>query len=95
MDREFIEKIAELARLELSEEEKETFSGQLTDILGYVDKLSQAHTDKELGKHLSHEESEGLKLRPDISRNHESIRDIKRIAPDFKDGYFRVTKVIE
>jgi aspartyl-tRNA(Asn)/glutamyl-tRNA(Gln) amidotransferase subunit C len=38
------EHIAKLARLELSEAEKGLFARQLSDILGYVDKLSEVDT---------------------------------------------------
>ena len=40
-----VEHIAKLARLELSEEEKAVFARQLSDILGYVDKLTKANTE--------------------------------------------------
>nr|ALS89609.1 gatC: aspartyl/glutamyl-tRNA(Asn/Gln) amidotransferase, C [uncultured bacterium] len=39
-----VRRIAELARLELSAEEVELFSKQLTDILAYADALQQADT---------------------------------------------------
>ena len=42
LERKDIEHIAELAHLGLSEEEKETFRGQLSSILEYVGKLSTA-----------------------------------------------------
>ena len=40
-----IQNIAKLARVELSEEEQEKLSEQLTDILEYVEKLQQVNTD--------------------------------------------------
>jgi aspartyl-tRNA(Asn)/glutamyl-tRNA(Gln) amidotransferase subunit C len=39
-----VEKIARLARLELSEEEKTLFVTQLSSILGFVDKLNEVDT---------------------------------------------------
>ncbi len=39
-----IKKIAELARLELTDKELETYGGQLEDILGYVDQLKEVDT---------------------------------------------------
>ena len=39
-----VEHIATLARLKLSEAEKEKYSGQLSGILGYMDKLSAVDT---------------------------------------------------
>jgi aspartyl-tRNA(Asn)/glutamyl-tRNA(Gln) amidotransferase subunit C len=45
ISREEVEKVALLARLLLSEEELDTMTGQLGEILGYVDLLAQAETD--------------------------------------------------
>jgi aspartyl-tRNA(Asn)/glutamyl-tRNA(Gln) amidotransferase subunit C len=39
-----VEKVAKLARLEITEAEKETFAKQLGQILTYVDKLKQYDT---------------------------------------------------
>ena len=40
-----VKKIAGLARIEISPEEAEKFSGELSDVLGYVDQLSEADTE--------------------------------------------------
>jgi len=39
-----VEHVAKLARLELRQEEKETFTGQLNAILKYMDKLNELDT---------------------------------------------------
>ena len=39
-----VEHVAKLARLELSEEEKEKFSKQLGDILTYVEQMNKVDT---------------------------------------------------
>ena len=44
--REEIEHIAELSRLDLSEDEKEKFGGQLDSILQYVSQLDEVDTTK-------------------------------------------------
>ncbi|MFA5318516.1 MAG: Asp-tRNA(Asn)/Glu-tRNA(Gln) amidotransferase subunit GatC [Patescibacteria group bacterium] len=41
LDKKEIKKIAELARLELTDKELETYGSQLSDILGYVDQLQE------------------------------------------------------
>ena len=41
-----VEKIAELARLELGEEEKEKFAEDLSSVLGYVQKLYGVNIEK-------------------------------------------------
>ena len=41
-----VEHIAELARIELTKEEKEKFSDELSDVLGYVEQLQEVDTKK-------------------------------------------------
>jgi aspartyl-tRNA(Asn)/glutamyl-tRNA(Gln) amidotransferase subunit C len=40
-----VEKVALLARLQLTDAELETITGQLADIVGYVDLLGEVNTD--------------------------------------------------
>ena len=43
--RQEVQRIAQLARLELTESEKDAFGKQLNQVLGYVQKLKTFHTD--------------------------------------------------
>jgi len=45
IDRQTVEHIAELAKLELTEDEIELFAGQLSAILEYVERLQTVDTD--------------------------------------------------
>lgn len=45
IDREQVQKVAHLARLELTEAEEEQFTAQLGDILEYFEQLSQVDTN--------------------------------------------------
>jgi aspartyl-tRNA(Asn)/glutamyl-tRNA(Gln) amidotransferase subunit C len=45
IDREQVRKVAHLARLELTPEEEEKFTTQLSDILEYFEQLSELDTD--------------------------------------------------
>jgi aspartyl-tRNA(Asn)/glutamyl-tRNA(Gln) amidotransferase subunit C len=40
-----VQKIAQLARLELSEQEKDQFANQLSDVLSYFEKLKKVDTE--------------------------------------------------
>ena len=40
-----VKKIANLARIEISEEEADKYSTELSDILGFVEKLNEADTE--------------------------------------------------
>ncbi len=41
LDKKEVKKIADLARLELTDKELETYGSQMSDILGYVDQLQE------------------------------------------------------
>lgn len=40
-----VQRIAQLARIEITDEEAEKYSKELSDILGFVEKLNEADTD--------------------------------------------------
>ncbi len=45
LSKEEIQKIANLARIEITDEEADKYSSELSEILGFVEKLNQADTD--------------------------------------------------
>ena len=85
-----IEKIATLARLQLTDEEKETFSEQFSHIMTYVERIQQAPTPEadatQLFGHNPH-------LRPDEMV--ESPVHPDQFSPHLERGHFKVPKVIE
>jgi len=85
--------LAHLARIGLSDKEIESFQGQLEGILAYVDKLKGLDVDAiEPTAHVL-----DLKdvLRPDESRPSLDPEKALRAAPQRKDGFYKVPKVIE
>ena len=91
-----IEKIAQLAHLEISPEELLVFAPQITDIVAYVEQLNEVDT--------SNVEPALGGLTPEGERT-DSARDDKREpslgqklalaeAPDAAAGHFRVPKVL-
>jgi aspartyl-tRNA(Asn)/glutamyl-tRNA(Gln) amidotransferase subunit C len=100
--REDVARVAELAHLELSEAEFETFSRQLDSILTYVDKLNELNTDGVEpmaqvvpGGAAGMGETAGTPLREDTPGPCEVIGEVLAGAPDPDPPYFRVPKVIE
>jgi aspartyl-tRNA(Asn)/glutamyl-tRNA(Gln) amidotransferase subunit C len=91
-----VEKIAELARLELTAQEKEAFTEQLAAIMGYFDKLNEldtanvppmSHCSTATGDtEYARRDDE---VRPSIGAGVATAN-----APDPESGYFRVPKVI-
>ena len=85
--------IAHLARLSLSEREREVFAGQLDSILSYMEKLNELETEGvEPTSHvldISNVTRED-ELKPCLNRE-----DALSNAPDKTERFYRVPKIIE
>jgi aspartyl-tRNA(Asn)/glutamyl-tRNA(Gln) amidotransferase subunit C len=91
-----VEKIAELARLELTAQETELFTEQLSSIIGYVEKLNELDTaDVPPMSHCAPAggDSEYAK-RDDEVRPSLGQKLAVENAPDSEAGYFKVPRVI-
>ncbi|GGJ26209.1 Asp-tRNA(Asn)/Glu-tRNA(Gln) amidotransferase subunit GatC [Paenibacillus hunanensis] len=88
-----VEHVAKLARLDLSEEEKEMFTAQLSAILKYAEKLNELDTDNvEPTTHVLHVSNV---MREDEVKESLPIEKVMRNAPDDEDGQFKVPAVLE
>lgn len=88
-----VEYVAKLARLKLSEEEKEKFTNQLDQILKYVDKLNELDTEKV--KPTSHVLPLKNVFRKDKVGKSLKVEKALENAPEKARGFFKVPKVIE
>jgi aspartyl-tRNA(Asn)/glutamyl-tRNA(Gln) amidotransferase subunit C len=88
-----IEKVARLARLELSEEEKRTFGNQLEQILTYVEQLNRLDTTGV--EPTSHAIPVHNAFREDETRPSFPREEVLGIAPEEEDGHFKVPRIIE
>lgn len=88
-----VEHVARLARLELSEQEKNLFAGQMDAILGYVEKLKELDTDGILP--TSHAVPMENSFREDLMCPSIGIEKALQNAPERAETFFRVPKVIE
>ncbi len=88
-----VEYVAKLARLDVSDAEKEKFTAQLNDILLYIDQLNELDTTGV--KPMTHAIAVTNAFRED--RVAESLGTQKAIAnaPDARGEFFRVPKVID
>ena len=85
--------VANLARLELTEEESTTFQRQIEKILGYIDKLNELDTEKiEPTAHAApvFDRVREDEVRPSLERDA-----FLNIAPETVNDQLRVPKVIE
>ena len=92
VDREWVLRVANLARLKLTEEEIETFSKQLGDILEFVRQLEELDTS---GVEPYIQKTEGTPMREDEPREGLSREEALRNAPEREGGFFVVPRIVE
>ena len=90
--RETVEKIAKLARLQLSESDLEKYTGQLNNILGHIEKLNQL--DTQAIEATTHAVEVANPMREDEVKVSSVIDAVLEISPDHEEHFFRVPKVI-
>jgi aspartyl-tRNA(Asn)/glutamyl-tRNA(Gln) amidotransferase subunit C len=95
--REDVLRVAELAYLDLSEVELETYRKQLDDILEYAGKLNELDTAsvEPMAQVLTDDQTADATLREDLVVPCAVADDILEQAPDPEPPYFRVPKIIE
>ncbi len=88
-----IDKVAELARIALTPEEKEKFSSQLESILGYIDKLDELDTSDV--EPTAHPHSVENVWREDKVESELPTSEALKNAPKQRNNMFVVPKVVE
>lgn len=89
---ETVRKIANLARLELTESEIQTFSNQLGKVLSYIEKLEKL--DVSQVKPLTNPLDRPLKLRSDEQRQGTEAQHILESAPEQLYENYKVPVII-
>ncbi len=97
ISREDVQRVAELAYLDLSEAELEMYRAQIDEILEYIGKLNELDTAgvEPMAQVLADSQSADATLREDIVVPCNVAAEILKQAPDPEPPYFRVPKVIE
>jgi aspartyl-tRNA(Asn)/glutamyl-tRNA(Gln) amidotransferase subunit C len=97
ISREDVLRVAELAYLDLSEAELETYRAQVDEILEYIGKLNELDTSnvEPMAQVLADEQSADATLRKDVEVPCHAAAEVLKQAPDPEPPYFRVPKVIE
>ena len=91
-----VEKVAQLAHIEMLPEEVKVFASQMAEIVAYVEQLNEVDTSN-IEPALGGLTPEGEKT--DASRNDEVMPSLGQKAalaeaPDAAEGHFRVPKVL-
>jgi len=93
LTREEVRQVATLARLRLTPDEEERLTGQLENILQYMEKLDQL--DISGVKPFTHAVDVVNAFREDKVTNHPNAEALLANAPDKNHTFFRVPKIIE
>ncbi|KUK98005.1 MAG: Aspartyl/glutamyl-tRNA(Asn/Gln) amidotransferase subunit C [Atribacteria bacterium 34_868] len=89
-----VEYVAKLAKLELSEEQKELFSKQLNDILSFFAKLKELDTEQiepAFHSHITHSTNH---FHEDIPKPSLAQEVVLNLTEHKQDGYIQVPKIL-
>ena len=87
-----VKKVANLARLELNEDEIKNHAEQLEKILEYINQLEKINTDNVPSTTRAIEVTNVF--RKDEKKNSDCINELLELGPSREDQYFKVPKII-
>ncbi|MBK1673699.1 Asp-tRNA(Asn)/Glu-tRNA(Gln) amidotransferase GatCAB subunit C [Ectothiorhodospira shaposhnikovii] len=93
LSQEQVKKIAHLARLNVREEDLDTYARTLSDILDFVEQMEGV--DTEGVEPMAHPLALSQRLRADAPTEPDRRAHFQRIAPAVEDGLYLVPRVIE
>ena len=93
IDDETMENVCILAKLSLSEEEKEKAKADMQKMLDYVEKLDELDTENV--EPLSHIFGDTNVFREDVVANGDDRDNMLKNAPACKDGAYKVPRTVE
>jgi aspartyl-tRNA(Asn)/glutamyl-tRNA(Gln) amidotransferase subunit C len=93
INNETIDRLAELAKLEFSDSEKESLKKDMSSIISYFEKLNEVNTDNV--EPLIFMTDEVNRLREDVVIQNTSKQEALLNAPAKDSDYFRVPKVLD
>ncbi|WP_018869799.1 MULTISPECIES: Asp-tRNA(Asn)/Glu-tRNA(Gln) amidotransferase subunit GatC [unclassified Thioalkalivibrio] len=93
VDTEHVQRIAELSRLAMDDDQAREFAGGLSDIFDFVEQLDGA--DIEGVEPMAHPMDAAQRMRPDAVTEPDRRDDYQAIAPAVEGGLYLVPRVIE
>jgi aspartyl-tRNA(Asn)/glutamyl-tRNA(Gln) amidotransferase subunit C len=89
---ETVRKVADLARLKLSDDEVQKFTVQVSNVLGYIEKLNEINTDGV--EPMTHALDLLTPTREDVARPSPGAERMTGLAPDALHEQFKVPQVM-
>jgi len=93
IDADQVKKVAKLSRLELTEDEIAEFTGQLSSILDYVEKMNELDTENV--QPLAHCLPVSNCFRDDRAKDSLGTDKTLKNAPQRQDEFFKVPKILD
>jgi aspartyl-tRNA(Asn)/glutamyl-tRNA(Gln) amidotransferase subunit C len=93
IDRDTARKVAHLARIAVAEDQLDTLAGELSNILDFMEQLNEVDVDGV--EPMTSVEPMRLKRRVDAVTDGGYQDKILKNAPDAREGFFAVPKVVE
>ena len=93
LDKSEVEKIAQLARLHISEADADEVANRITDILALIAQMQSI--DTESVEPMAHPLDAVQRLRVDEITESDHRDELQNLAPETQDGLYLVPKVIE
>lgn len=90
IDDEVLDKLQKLGMLKIEESKREEVKNQISEILGFVENLSNVQTD-----HVNSQGDLKTPMREDVPVDFPNRDEVLKHAPKTQDGYFVVPKIIE
>ncbi len=87
-----VEHVALLARLDLSEKEKEDYTNQLNSIIGYMNKINELDTENV--EPTAHVLPIFNVMREDNAKDSLDRGEVLKNAPEKENGQFKVPKIV-
>ncbi len=88
-----IKHLANLSRLQLTDEEVEAYTKQFDEIVAYVDKIKECSVTTEVSKQVR--DANANTLREDIVSSYSNPENIIDEAPAHQDNFVKVKKILQ
>ena len=93
IDKDTARRVAHLARIKVDEDQLDGLAGELSGILGFMEQLNEVDVDGV--EPMTSVSPMALKRRDDVVTDGNKQAQILSNAPDAREGFFAVPKVVE
>ncbi len=93
IDKDTARRVAHLARIRVEEDQLDNLASELSGILGFMEQLAEVDVDGV--EPMTSVTPMALKRRDDVVTDGDKQEQILKNAPDAREGFFAVPKVVE